>query len=74
MARKRRRALSAAVDQAGNCYYSAEAKAIRRKARLHLKALRRLIAVAEQAIEMAPPPTKDWRGRARKRAPEWKER
>ena len=29
-------------------YYSADAKAIRRKARLHVKALRRLIAVAEQ--------------------------
>jgi hypothetical protein len=27
--------------------------------RLHLKALRRLIAIAEQVTEMAPPPVKD---------------
>jgi hypothetical protein len=33
----------------------AEAKAVRRKARLHLQTLRRLIAIAEQAVEMAPP-------------------
>ena len=48
-------------------YYSADAKAVRRKARLHVKTLRRLIAIteraplpngpgaiAERAIEMAP--------------------
>ena len=40
-------------------HYSAEAKAIRRKARLHLKALRRLIGIAEQLIEMAPPAAED---------------
>ena len=40
-------------------HYSAEAKAIRRKARLHVKALRRLIAIAEQIVETAPPPAKD---------------
>jgi hypothetical protein len=34
-------------------YYSADTKAVRRKARLHVKALRRLIAIAERAIEMA---------------------
>jgi hypothetical protein len=54
-------------------HYSAEAKAVRRNARLHLKALRRLIAVAEKVIEMPLPPTKDWRGRTRRRAAEWKE-
>jgi hypothetical protein len=36
-----------------------DAKAVRRNARLHLKALRRLIAIAGQAIEMAPPTAKD---------------
>jgi hypothetical protein len=51
-------------------YYSAESKAVRREARLHLKTLRRLIAIAEQAIEMAPPKAKDWRGRTRRRAAE----
>jgi len=30
-------------------HYSADAKAVRRKARLHVKALRRLIAIAERA-------------------------
>jgi hypothetical protein len=40
-------------------HYSAESQAVRRKARLHVKALRRLIAIAEQVIEMAPPPAKD---------------
>ena len=39
-------------------HYSAEAKAVRCKARLHVKALRRLIAFAEQVIEMAPPTAK----------------
>jgi DNA polymerase III psi subunit len=34
-------------------------------ARLQLKALRRLIAVAEQAIEMASPLVKDWRSRTK---------
>jgi hypothetical protein len=51
-------------------HYSTEAKAVRRKARLHLKALWRLIAVAEQVIEIAPPTTKDWRNRTRRRAAE----
>ena len=51
-------------------HYSAEAKAVKREARLHLKALRRLIAVAEQVIEIAPPTAKDWRSRIRRRAAE----
>jgi hypothetical protein len=40
-------------------HYSAESKAVRLKGRLHVKALRRLIAIAEQVIEMAPPTAKD---------------
>jgi hypothetical protein len=40
-------------------YYSAEAKAVRRRARMYLKTLRRLIAIAEQVIEIAPPPAED---------------
>ena len=51
-------------------HYSAEAKAVRRKARLQLKALWRLIAVAEQVIEIAPPTAKDWRSRIRRRVTE----
>jgi hypothetical protein len=51
-------------------YYSAEAKAVRRRARLHVKALRHLIAVAEQVIEMAPPTAKDRCSRTRRRAAE----
>jgi len=51
-------------------HYSAAAKAVRRKARLQVKALRRLIAVAEQGIEIAPPTAKDWRSRTRRRAAE----
>ena len=51
-------------------HYRAEAKAVRRKARLHLKALRCLIAVAEQVIEIAPPTAKDWRSRTWRRAAE----
>jgi len=51
-------------------HYCAEAKAVRREARLHLKALRRLIAVPELVIEIAPPTAKDWRSRTRRRAAE----
>ena len=51
-------------------HYSAVAKAVRRKARLQVQALRRLIAVAEQGIEIAPPTAKDWRSRTRRRAAE----
>ena len=51
-------------------HYCAEAKAVRREARLHLKALQRLIAVAEQVIEIAPPTAKDWRSRIRRRVTE----
>ena len=51
-------------------HYCAEAKAVRREARLHLKALQRLIAIAEQVIEIAPPTAKDWRSRTWRRAAE----
>ena len=51
-------------------HYRAEAKAVRRKARQHVQALRRLIAVAEEVIEIAPPTAKDWRSRTRRRAAE----
>jgi len=47
----------AECDRSVAGHYS-QREAVRRKARLHVKAPRRLIAIAEQAIEMAPPPVK----------------
>jgi hypothetical protein len=53
-------------------HYSAESKTVRRKARLHLKALRRLVAIAEQVIEIAPPPPpRMWRRCDRKKPLCW---